>query len=61
MSQPTMNAAASEAAQPASAAAAAARMADNPIQRPDYRLGDNLWAREGQVFMTGTQALVRLM
>lgn len=61
MSQPTMNAAASEAAQPASAAAAAARMADNPIQRHDYRLGDNLWAREGQVFMTGTQALVRLM
>ncbi len=31
------------------------------IQRPDYRLSDNLWAAEGQVFMTGTQALVRLM
>ncbi|MDO5692655.1 MAG: indolepyruvate ferredoxin oxidoreductase family protein [Pseudomonadota bacterium] len=30
------------------------------IRRPDYRLTDNLWASSGQVFMTGTQALVRL-
>jgi len=35
-------------------------MAD-PIQRPDYRLADNLWAERGAVFLTGTQALVRLM
>jgi indolepyruvate ferredoxin oxidoreductase len=32
-----------------------------PIQRPDYRLADNLWADHGAVFLTGTQALVRLL
>lgn len=31
------------------------------IRHPHYRLADSLWAREGQVFMTGTQALVRLL
>ena len=31
------------------------------LPRPDYQLSDALWAREGQVFLTGTQALVRLM
>ena len=31
------------------------------LARPDYRLTDNLWAEHGQVFLTGTQALVRLM
>jgi indolepyruvate ferredoxin oxidoreductase len=31
------------------------------IQRPDYRLSDNLWAERGAVFLTGTQALVRLL
>ncbi|MEO7245169.1 MAG: indolepyruvate ferredoxin oxidoreductase family protein [Rubrivivax sp.] len=31
------------------------------IQRPDYRLADNLWADRGAVFLTGTQALVRLL
>ncbi|MDO5626076.1 MAG: indolepyruvate ferredoxin oxidoreductase family protein [Pseudomonadota bacterium] len=36
-------------------------MPASPIQRPDYQLADNLWARSGHVFMTGTQALVRLM
>ena len=30
------------------------------LQRPDYRLADSLWARGGQIFITGTQALVRL-
>src|SRR5574337_724708 len=30
------------------------------IIRPDYRLDDALWAPSGQVFVTGTQALVRL-
>ena len=30
------------------------------IARPDYRLADNLEARQGQVFLTGTQALVRM-
>ncbi len=35
-------------------------MPATPIQRPDYQLSDNLWATRGQVFMTGTQALVRL-
>jgi hypothetical protein len=31
------------------------------IQRPDYRLSHNLWAEDGAVFLTGTQALVRLL
>ena len=31
------------------------------IQRPDYRLSDNLRADRGAVFLTGTQALVRLL
>src|SRR5262245_51426584 len=31
------------------------------IARPDYQLSDNLWADEGSVFLTGTQALVRLL
>ena len=32
-----------------------------PIARPDYQLSHSLWAREGQIFLTGTQALIRLM
>ncbi|MGE0799073.1 MAG: indolepyruvate ferredoxin oxidoreductase family protein [Lautropia sp.] len=31
------------------------------IVHPDYRLADALWANGGQVFLTGTQALLRLM
>jgi indolepyruvate ferredoxin oxidoreductase len=31
------------------------------LRRPDYQLSDNLWAASGAVFLTGTQALVRLM
>ena len=31
-----------------------------PLARPDYRLDHNLWAGGGAVFLTGTQALVRL-
>ena len=34
---------------------------DPPLARPDYRLQDNLWAAGGSVFLTGTQALVRLL
>src|SRR5450755_52812 len=30
------------------------------LVRPDYRLADNLAAKEGVVFLTGTQALIRL-
>ena len=30
------------------------------LVRPDYRLADNLAAAEGVVFLTGTQALIRL-
>jgi indolepyruvate ferredoxin oxidoreductase len=33
----------------------------SPITRPDYRLADNIWAENGAVFLTGTQALVRLL
>jgi indolepyruvate ferredoxin oxidoreductase len=33
----------------------------SPVVRPDYRLADSLWAPGGAVFLTGTQALVRLM
>ena len=32
----------------------------SPIARPDYRLDDSVWATSGTVFLTGTQALVRL-
>ena len=31
------------------------------LRRPGYKLSDNLWANAGAVFLTGTQALVRLM
>jgi indolepyruvate ferredoxin oxidoreductase len=31
-----------------------------PLRRPDYQLSDALWATEGTIFLTGTQALVRL-
>src|SRR5436190_465349 len=31
------------------------------IARPDYQLSDSRWARGGAIFLTGTQALVRLM
>ena len=31
------------------------------ISRPDYKLSDSLWARSGSVFLTGTQALVRIL
>ncbi|GAB3648253.1 indolepyruvate ferredoxin oxidoreductase family protein [Ramlibacter alkalitolerans] len=33
----------------------------SPIARPEYRLSDSLWAPGGSIFLTGTQALVRLM
>ncbi|HEY9237306.1 MAG TPA: pyruvate ferredoxin oxidoreductase, partial [Burkholderiaceae bacterium] len=32
-----------------------------PVRRPDYRLTDNLWADAGAIYLTGTQALVRLL
>ncbi|WP_076998080.1 indolepyruvate ferredoxin oxidoreductase family protein [Variovorax sp. KK3] len=32
-----------------------------PLARSDYRLSDSLWATGGCIFLTGTQALVRLM
>src|SRR3954469_24181677 len=35
--------------------------APTPIARPDYQLRDSLWAPSGAIFLTGTQALVRLM
>ncbi len=31
------------------------------LKRPDYKLSDALWARDGQIYLTGTQALIRLM
>jgi indolepyruvate ferredoxin oxidoreductase len=31
------------------------------IRRPDYALSDSLWADRGAVFITGTQALLRVM
>ncbi|MBO9513181.1 MAG: indolepyruvate ferredoxin oxidoreductase family protein [Variovorax sp.] len=33
----------------------------SPIQRPAYQLSDGLWARSGAVYLTGTQALVRIL
>lgn len=35
--------------------------AASPIVRPAYQLADSLWARGGAIFLTGTQALIRLM
>jgi indolepyruvate ferredoxin oxidoreductase len=35
--------------------------APDPIVRPDYQLSDSLWATGGAIFLTGTQALVRLL
>jgi indolepyruvate ferredoxin oxidoreductase len=32
-----------------------------PALRTDYRLSDNLWGTAGTVFLTGTQALIRLL
>ena len=32
-----------------------------PIVRPDYKLEHSLWANSGAIFLTGTQALIRLM
>src|ERR1044072_1141086 len=37
------------------------RIPASPIVRPDYQLGDSLWGPGGGLFLTGTQALVRLM
>ncbi|MEJ5992323.1 indolepyruvate ferredoxin oxidoreductase family protein [Ramlibacter sp. PS3R-8] len=34
---------------------------DPPVHRPDYRLEHSLWATGGQIFLTGTQSLVRLL
>jgi indolepyruvate ferredoxin oxidoreductase len=34
---------------------------DSSVRRPDYRLSDSLWAAKGAVFLSGTQALVRLL
>ncbi|MDH6164915.1 indolepyruvate ferredoxin oxidoreductase [Variovorax boronicumulans] len=31
------------------------------LRRPDYQLSDNLWADAGSVFITGTQALIRIL
>jgi indolepyruvate ferredoxin oxidoreductase len=31
------------------------------IYRPDYRLSDSLWGKSGAIFLTGTQAIVRLL
>uniref|UniRef100_C5D049 Pyruvate ferredoxin/flavodoxin oxidoreductase n=1 Tax=Variovorax paradoxus (strain S110) TaxID=543728 RepID=C5D049_VARPS len=31
------------------------------LQRPGYQLSDNLWADAGAVFITGTQALIRIL
>jgi indolepyruvate ferredoxin oxidoreductase len=36
-------------------------LASSSLIRPDYQLSDNLWAPCGAIFLTGTQALVRLM
>jgi len=36
-------------------------VAATPLARPNYALADGLWAGHGTVFLSGTQALVRLM
>ena len=37
------------------------RLAHPELAHPDYRLSDSLWGNSGAIFLTGTQALVRLM
>jgi indolepyruvate ferredoxin oxidoreductase len=47
---------------PAAAPAdAASTTTGQPIARPGYQLSDALWADHGAVFLTGTQALLRLL
>ncbi len=41
--------------------APAANPNEPALARADYRLTDNLWAERGAIFLTGTQALVRLL
>lgn len=41
--------------------AALATPTANPLAHPDYQLSDALTARRGQIFLTGTQALVRIL
>ena len=41
--------------------AAAAEALPTALLRPDYQLADQLWADRGAVFLTGTQALLRLL
>lgn len=36
-------------------------VADAPLAHPNYQLSDSLWAQKGAIFLTGTQALIRLM
>ncbi len=36
-------------------------MSDRPLVRPDYQLSDSLWAEQGSIFITGTQALLRVL
>ena len=38
-----------------------AEQAGAALQRPEVRLEDSLWAESGTIFLTGTQALLRLM
>jgi len=45
---------------PAAPTTAAADTPDPALQRPGYRLADALWAPGGAVFLSGTQALLRL-
>jgi indolepyruvate ferredoxin oxidoreductase len=40
---------------------AIAEPTESTIARPAYQLSDSLWARSGAIFLTGTQALIRLM
>ncbi|MFC5608210.1 indolepyruvate ferredoxin oxidoreductase family protein [Variovorax soli] len=42
-------------------AAAPSASSSSAIQRPGYQLSDSLWAHSGAIFLTGTQALVRVL
>ncbi|MBC7605129.1 MAG: indolepyruvate ferredoxin oxidoreductase family protein [Ramlibacter sp.] len=33
---------------------------DSPLARPNYKLADSLWGKSGAIFLTGTQALIRM-
>ena len=58
---PSTNPPTAEPAMPQPIPLPAAALLTTGLARPDYQLADQLWADRGAVFLTGTQALLRLL